>query len=95
LKGGGLLLDVGGFACAIYMREISNVTYIPTTLLAMVDATVGGKTGINFGAAKNIIGTIRHPNHIIIDIKTLESLSEREFYNGMAEAIKMAVTYDA
>ena len=49
IKGGGLLLDIGGFACSIYMRGLENVTYIPTTLLAMVDATVGGKTAINFG----------------------------------------------
>jgi len=49
IKGGGLLLDIGGFACSIYMRGIEQVTYIPTTLLAMVDASVGGKTAINFG----------------------------------------------
>jgi 3-dehydroquinate synthase len=71
LKGGGLLLDLAGFACAIYMRGINNVTYIPTTLLAMVDATVGGKTGINFGSAKNLVGIVRHPQHIIIDITNL------------------------
>lgn len=66
------------------MRGISNVTYIPTTLLAMVDATIGGKTGINFGSAKNIVGTVRHPQHIIIDITNLQSLSDKEFNNGLA-----------
>lgn len=71
IKGGGLLLDVAGFACSIYMRGVSHVTYVPSTLLAMVDATVGGKTGINFGSAKNIVGAVRHPEHIVIDISTL------------------------
>jgi len=71
IKGGGLLLDVAGFACAIYMRGIDEVIYVPTTLLAMVDATVGGKTGINFGSAKNIVGIIKHPNTVIIDLSTL------------------------
>jgi len=78
------LLDVGGFACAIYMRGINNITYIPTTLLAMVDATVGGKTGINFGSAKNLVGSVKHPQNIIIDLKNLETLSDREFNNGLA-----------
>jgi 3-dehydroquinate synthetase len=56
---------------------MSNVTYIPTTLLAMVDATVGGKTGINFGHAKNLVGATKHPKHIIIDTSTLLTLSDR------------------
>jgi 3-dehydroquinate synthase len=62
IKGGGMLLDMCGFACAIYMRGVAQVVYIPTTLLAIVDATVGGKTGINWGGAKNILGVIRHPS---------------------------------
>jgi len=94
IKGGGLLLDVGGFACAIYMRGLEDITYVPTTLLAMVDATVGGKTGINFADAKNIVGVVKHPKRIIIDLSTLDTLSDREFNNGFAEVIKMAVTYD-
>lgn len=64
-------MDVAGFACSIYMRGINNVIYIPTTLLAMVDATVGGKTGINFGSAKNIVGIVKHPKTVIIDLSTL------------------------
>jgi 3-dehydroquinate synthase len=59
------------------MRGLENVTYIPTTLLAMVDATVGGKTAINFGSAKNIIGTVKHPKNVVIDMSTLNSLSDR------------------
>jgi 3-dehydroquinate synthase len=66
------------------MRGINNITYIPTTLLAMVDATVGGKTGINFGSAKNLVGSVKHPQNIIIDLKNLETLSDREFNNGLA-----------
>lgn len=77
------------------MRGIDQVTYIPTTLLAMVDATVGGKTAINFGSAKNILGTFKHPKDVMIDMSILNSLSDREFNNGLAEVIKMAATYDS
>jgi 3-dehydroquinate synthase len=59
-------MDLGGFAASIYMRGLKNVTLIPTTLLGMVDATVGGKTAINYSNAKNLLGTIKNPNHIII-----------------------------
>jgi 3-dehydroquinate synthase len=59
-------MDLGGFAASIYMRGLKNVTLIPTTLLGMVDATVGGKTAINYSNIKNLLGTIRNPNHIII-----------------------------
>lgn len=57
-----MLLDLGGFVCAIYMRGVKKVVYIPTTLLALVDATVGGKSGINWSGAKNMLGVIRHPH---------------------------------
>jgi 3-dehydroquinate synthase len=60
VQGGGLLLDMCGFACSIYMRGIKNVVYVPTTLLAIVDATVGGKTGINWNGAKNMLGITKH-----------------------------------
>ncbi len=70
-------MDLVGFACSIYMRGIRNVIYIPTTLLAMVDATIGGKTGVNFGNAKNMVGTINHPSEIVIDVKYLLSLTDR------------------
>lgn len=61
IKGGGMLLDMCGFACAIYMRGVKKVVYIPTSLLAIVDATVGGKSGVNWGGAKNMLGAIKHP----------------------------------
>lgn len=55
------MLDLGGFVSAIYMRGVKKVVYVPTTLLAIVDATVGGKTGVNWGGAKNMLGVISHP----------------------------------
>jgi 3-dehydroquinate synthetase len=87
-------MDVGGFAAAIYMRGISKVTLIPTTMLGMVDATVGGKMAVNFGRAKNVIGGFRNPNVIIVCTEFLKTQSERQFFNGMVETIKMALTYD-
>ena len=93
IKGGGLLLDMGGFACAIYMRGVKRVVYLPTTLLAIVDATIGGKTGVNWADTKNMLGIVRHPDEIYININHLYSLSERDFANGMSEVIKMAVSY--
>ena len=57
-----MLLDLCGFAAAIYMRGVNNVIYIPSTLLAVVDATVGGKTGANFGGVKNLLGVVKHPS---------------------------------
>ena len=62
IKGGGCLLDMAGFACSIYMRGVKTVNYIPTTLLSIVDATIGGKNGVNWNEAKNMIGVIRHPD---------------------------------
>lgn len=59
-------MDLGGFAASIYMRGLKNVTLMPTTLLGMVDATIGGKTAINYSNTKNLFGTIRNPNHVII-----------------------------
>jgi 3-dehydroquinate synthase len=66
VKGGGLLMDLGAFSASIYMRGIKHLTLIPTTLLGMVDATVGGKTATNYANTKNLIGTIRNANHIIV-----------------------------
>ena len=62
VKGGGMLLDLCGFACSIYMRGVKKVVFEPTTLLAIVDATVGGKNGINWKGAKNMLGVIKHPD---------------------------------
>ena len=62
VKGGGMLLDMCGFACSIYMRGIKKMIFIPTTVLAIADAAIGGKNGINFSNAKNLIGTLKHPS---------------------------------
>ena len=94
IKGGGCLLDLAGFACSIYMRGVKKVIYIPTTVLAIVDATVGGKNGINWSGYKNLVGIIKHPEEIIIHLNYLYSLEKRDFANGLAEVIKMAITHD-
>ena len=94
VKGGGMLLDLCGFVCSIYMRGVKKVIFEPTTLLAIVDATVGGKNGINFEGGKNMLGVVNHPDEIHINLKFLESLDDRNFSNGLAEVIKMAITHD-
>lgn len=91
--GGGTIGDVGGFAASTYMRGIDFIQ-IPTTLLAQVDASVGGKVGINFSSVKNLIGTFQQPVAVIIDVGLLSSLPEREFISGFAEIIKHGVTID-
>lgn len=85
--GGGVVCDIGGFAASTYMRGISSIN-IPTTLLAQVDASVGGKTGINFNDIKNIVGTFHLPKAVIIDVQTLKTLPDRELLSGFAEIIK-------
>jgi 3-dehydroquinate synthetase len=72
-----MLLDLGSFAASIYMRGIKNVYLIPTTLLAMVDATVGGKNGVNYQNTKNLIGTIRNPKHIYLHLPYLRTQTKR------------------
>jgi 3-dehydroquinate synthase len=72
-----MLLDLGSFAASIYMRGIKNVYMVPTTLLAMVDATVGGKNGVNYQNTKNLIGTIRNPKNIFIHLPYLRTQSKR------------------
>ena len=91
--GGGVISDLTGFVGSIYMRGI-KFSYIPTTLLAMIDASIGGKTGINFGKYKNMIGTFQQPQNIFIDHKFLNTLPEAEYINGMAEAIKHMLIVD-
>ncbi len=91
--GGGVMGDLAGFAAASYMRGIDFYN-IPTTVLSQVDSSVGGKTAVNFRTIKNIIGAFYQPKAVIIDPDTLSTLSERHFSNGMAEAVKMAVTFD-
>jgi 3-dehydroquinate synthase len=85
--GGGVICDVGAFAASTYMRGIQFVQ-IPTTLLAQTDAAIGGKTGVNFGELKNMIGTFAQPLAIISDTKFLSTLPEREYLSGFAEVIK-------
>ncbi len=88
--GGGSLSDLGGFAASIYHRGIPLVL-IPTTLLAMIDAAIGGKNGVNFGGIKNGTGTIYHPQSVILNPLWLTSLPQNEYRQGLAEAVKYAL----
>ena len=87
--GGGVLTDTVGFGAAVYLRGIDWVA-VPTTLLAMVDASVGGKTGVNLEQGKNLVGAFWPPRLVLIDVETLSTLPERELRAGMAEVIKTA-----
>lgn len=91
--GGGVCGDLAGFAAASYMRGIDFYN-IPTTVLSQVDSSVGGKTAVNFNGVKNIIGAFYQPKAVLIDPETLKTLSERHFSNGLAEAVKMSLTFD-
>src|SRR5438128_6712688 len=85
--GGGVVGDLAGFAAAIYLRGIAFVQ-VPTTLLAQIDASVGGKTGVNLSAGKNLIGAFHQPHLVVIDIQTLRTLPRRELTAGWCEAVK-------
>jgi len=87
--GGGVLTDTVGFAAAIYLRGISWIA-VPTTLLAMVDASVGGKTGVNLEQGKNLVGAFWPPRLVVVDVATLPTLPVRELRAGMAEVVKTA-----
>ena len=91
--GGGVVTDLGGFAASTYKRGIKFIN-IPTTLLAMVDAAIGGKTGIDFGGDKNQIGTFAEAEEVIIDPVFLETLPERELFSGIAEMLKYGFIVD-
>ncbi len=91
--GGGIVTDLVGFLAATYCRSIP-VIYMPTTLLAMVDASIGGKTGVNTPFGKNLLGTFTQPYAVLMDTDTLATLPAREFANGMAEVIKHSVIAD-
>ena len=92
--GGGVIGDISGFVAAIFQRGVPHIQ-IPTTLLAMVDSSIGGKTGVNLDAGKNLIGAIHHPALIIADVEALESLPAKELRQGYAEIIKHAIIRDA
>jgi 3-dehydroquinate synthase len=91
--GGGAVGDLSGFVAAIFQRGIPHVQ-IPTTLLAMVDSSIGGKTGVNTSAGKNLLGALHHPSLVIDDVDVLKSLPPREFKQGFAEIIKHAIIAD-
>jgi 3-dehydroquinate synthase len=93
IVGGGALSDLAGFAAATYMRGIACVV-VPTTLLAQVDASIGGKSGINFNGVKNLIGAIAQPVGIAIDINALSTLPQRELRSGFAEIVKHGLIAD-
>jgi len=92
--GGGVVCDVAGFVASTYMRGVS-FGFIPTTLLAQVDASIGGKNGVNFEGYKNMIGTFSQPDFILSDFNTLKTLKLEEFKNGIAEMIKHALISDS
>ncbi|MBO5364502.1 MAG: 3-dehydroquinate synthase, partial [Clostridia bacterium] len=91
--GGGVVGDLSGFAASAYMRGIDFYN-IPTTLLSQIDSSIGGKTSVNFCGVKNIVGAFYQPKKVLIDPELLATLSERQFANGLAEAVKMALTSD-
>ena len=91
--GGGVVGDVTGFAAACYQRGV-NFIQIPTTLLAQVDSSVGGKTAVNHALGKNMVGAFHQPQCVLIDISTLQSLPEREYRAGLAEVIKYGLITD-
>lgn len=92
--GGGVVTDLTGYVAAIYMRGLS-FGFVPSSILAMVDASIGGKNGIDVGVYKNMVGTIRQPAFLLYDYSLLKSLPKEEWVNGFAEIIKHAAIKDA
>ena len=92
--GGGIVCDITGFVASTYLRGI-DFGYVPTTLLAQVDASVGGKTGVNFMKYKNMVGVFNQPEFVICDPNVLKTLPRREFVSGFAEIVKHAAIADA
>jgi 3-dehydroquinate synthase len=92
--GGGVIGDLAGFVAATYLRGIRFIQ-VPTTLLAMVDSSVGGKTAINLKEGKNLVGAFHQPIEVCADLGTLQTLPEREYAAGLAEVVKYGVIWDA
>jgi len=92
--GGGVITDITGFLASVYLRGV-KFGFVPTSLLAMVDAAIGGKNGVNSGMHKNILGTITQPDFILYDTRFSDTLPDDEWSNGFAEIIKYACIFDA
>ncbi|MDI6773871.1 MAG: 3-dehydroquinate synthase [Verrucomicrobiota bacterium] len=92
--GGGMIGDLAGFVAGAYMRGI-GLLQVPTSLLAMVDSSIGGKTGVNLAAGKNLVGVFHQPMEVVADLRTLGTLPEREYVSGLAEVVKYGVIGDA
>lgn len=91
--GGGVVTDIAGYAASVYMRGI-KFAFMPTSILGMVDASIGGKNGVDVGVYKNLVGVIRHPEFLLYDYSFLKTLPEEEWINGFAEIIKHACIRD-
>lgn len=92
--GGGVVTDMAGYAASVYMRGL-QFGFVPTTILAMVDAAIGGKNGVDVGAYKNLVGTFRQPKFLLYDYSFLQTLPQQQWINGFAEIIKHACIKDA